>query len=434
MNKLNKVTFPAEKQRLLLGLSGGVDSMVLLHLLAETHHEIIAAHVNYKTREPGSDDDQALAEQVCDDLNIPLHVKIADKKNAQGNFQEWARNERYLFFDHLTETLNAKLVLAHHADDLLETQLLKLARGESFLSSSGFSRPDTLYPLMKVAKEELYEYANVHGVRYNEDESNATADYDRNFLRLNIIPKLKERFPKVLHHASIVKDSSEGFNESIKLHLQEITEDGALNREKWIDMPSKLRRLLFSRWVWDRCNISLSYQQLMSLQDVIQLDTGQEWSVNGEWKIVRDRAFFHCISRRQSQKTVVVEIDNFPFQSGGYQFELKTPQNKDDLFSNDCVWISVKADSGKVHSSVSLRYWADGDRIQPLGMKGSKKVKNLLTDEKVSTHQKKEAKVIVVDNELAACLFPSEKSDKIGIIGELFRCKINQPAIKITRL
>jgi len=429
-------TLPDEKQHFVVGVSSGVDSMVLLHLLAVTHHEVTVAHINYKTRDPGSDQDQRLVEEVCKRLRIPFRVKNSDKNKAEGNFQQWARNQRYAFFDDVCEEFDAKLVLAHHADDLLETQLLKLARGESFLSSSGYSRKNTFYPLLSVSKQELYDYADEYGILFNEDQSNASTDYDRNFLRHDVISKLKERFPNVLHHALILKESSEGFNESVDLHVKEISEDGELNRKKWQNLPQKLRALVFSKWLMQQCGTPLTHAQFNSVDDVSKLETGQLWTVNEQWSVIRNRDYIVCVHEIAAQNEFSkIKINTFPYQTDDFRFEIKSPEDKDELLSKACLWVSGAQISEQDESpDIILRNWKDGDYMSPLGMTGKKKIQDLLTDEKIPAHLKKSAKVLVIDNEIAACLFPSEKRQKIGIIGELFRCNLNQSAIKITRL
>lgn len=195
--------FFAQRKHHTIGVacSGGVDSMVLLALLHKLKIPLIALHVNYHLRGEDSDKDQALIETFCTNNAIPFEVKsvFLAEQLAQhgGNLQDEARKIRYAFFESIKQKHHAKIALAHHADDQLETFFLQLARRAGVMGlacmlpeHNGFLRP-----LLLFKKEDLQAYAQQHAIPWREDASNAHNHYRRNKLRNQFIPALQATIP-----------------------------------------------------------------------------------------------------------------------------------------------------------------------------------------------------------------------------------------------
>ncbi len=182
------------EDRLLLALSGGIDSMALLHLLHSNGFQIAAAHVNYNFREESSQQVEEL-QAYCEEQGIPFHLKtIAPDSPIEGNKQAWARTVRYAFFDALLEKEQYDYILtAHHADDQLETVLLNFVRGAGLDGLSGMKPKsgNLLRPFLAFKKDEISAYVFSAQIPYWEDSSNTQTGYNRNKLRHEIIPKLR---------------------------------------------------------------------------------------------------------------------------------------------------------------------------------------------------------------------------------------------------
>lgn len=200
------------KPILLLALSGGLDSIVLLHLLAEVRanlqFELHAMHVHHGLS-ANADDWAAFCSAQCERLKVPLqivHVNVAkntDYKNSEHGIEAEARQLRYnaLF----TYTVAGKtpdfVVTAHHQDDQAETLLLQLFRGAGVKGLSSMAAVDEarrlLRPLLNVSRQTLHEYALQHDINWCDDESNDNTQYDRNFVRHEVMPVLESRFKSV---------------------------------------------------------------------------------------------------------------------------------------------------------------------------------------------------------------------------------------------
>ena len=188
-------TFPGiESKKLLLAISGGIDSMVLLDLLSKTDAELNLAHCNFKLRGKDADADEAFVRSESKKYNKPLHVIEFDTKAYASahkcSIQMAARDLRYSWFKNLLkENGYDYLLTAHHADDNLETFFINLSRGTGIDGLCGIPEKsdDILRPLLPFSKEEIHSYASANQLSWREDQSNADTDYLRNKFRLNVM-------------------------------------------------------------------------------------------------------------------------------------------------------------------------------------------------------------------------------------------------------
>ena len=191
-------------KKIVIGVSSGVDSMVLFHLLKK--HNIVIAHINHNVR-PESEYEQNYLQEYCLKKNIPFETTTLkySTEEQEDNFQLVARNKRYEFFKRVMQEHDADLLaLAHHGDDLVETILMSMSRGTSLRGLIGFNEESTvgnlniIRPLIHYSKDEILDYANENEVIYFEDDSNSSDKYTRNRYRQNILPFLKKE-TKAIH-------------------------------------------------------------------------------------------------------------------------------------------------------------------------------------------------------------------------------------------
>ena len=202
-----------EEGPVLAAVSGGLDSMCLLHLLTAWGRErsitVTAAHFNHQLRGPESDRDERFVRDWCGAHGVPFVSGRGDVRGlaAQGgqSIEEAAREARYAFLTKEKERLGCRYVLtAHHADDNAETMLLNLLRGTGLRGLTGIpaARGFLLRPFLQVAREELAAYAAAHSIPYVEDSTNALDDAARNVLRHQVLPVLKRLNPQAVEHMS----------------------------------------------------------------------------------------------------------------------------------------------------------------------------------------------------------------------------------------
>lgn len=200
-NKMNEVL---ENKKVVLACSTGVDSMVLFDLLRKVKNcEIVIAHVNHQKREQSKIEEEFI-KNFTNDLNINCHIKQLPHYDGN-NFQSWARDLRYEFFLEVLKKESADmLVLAHHADDNLETILQRITRSSSLEALGGIREFSKFYefyiyrPLIEISKEDILNYATKNELKYFNDVSNDEDDYTRNRIRHHIVPILKKENPSLL--------------------------------------------------------------------------------------------------------------------------------------------------------------------------------------------------------------------------------------------
>jgi len=192
----------SKNQSLLLAVSGGVDSVVLSHLLSQLNYKITLAHCNFKLRGKESEDDEKFCRDLAKKLNLKIHVhqfdiKSYSKKNKV-SIQMAARDLRYAWFDQLIKEQHYNLLLtAHHADDSVETILLNLIRGSGLKGLAGMQAINghVIRPLLNFSKKEIESYAEKHKIKFRKDSSNDEDKYKRNFVRLKLIPQIQKLNP-----------------------------------------------------------------------------------------------------------------------------------------------------------------------------------------------------------------------------------------------
>ncbi|MFN2361831.1 MAG: tRNA lysidine(34) synthetase TilS [Marinobacter sp.] len=254
--------------RLRIALSGGMDSVLLLHVAAGLFAgtgRLSAVHVNHQLQ-PNAGQTERLCQQVCGALGVPLDIRRVDVRggesargNSGGGIEEAARNARYQVFQEIIMP-DELLLMAHHGDDQAETVLFRLLRGTGVTGLAGMprSRPlgkGLLYrPLLEFSRDELQAWAVENGVDWMDDPSNTDQRFDRNFLRLSIMPLLKARWPSLIsrirHSAGSCRESDELAAKLAELRFQQCANDqGALNTGSLVNLAVAEQKNLLRWWI-----------------------------------------------------------------------------------------------------------------------------------------------------------------------------------------
>lgn len=411
----------------LVGISGGVDSVVLLHLLKRLGYHTHAVHVNYQLRGEASDADEALLRAYCDALNVPLAVERVDTlgyvKTHQKSLQEAARDIRYAFFERRASELGGKTIaVAHHLDDQVETVLLQLFRGSGPEGLQGMrpKRPlspesdiSVVRPLLSLRRSEILDYARREQLAWNEDETNESQKYRRSAIRQQILPLIEEHFGKgsvanVARSANLLREYVEHpFNKELRTHLTASMESsptgGVLNLNYLSGLPSVWQHRVILEAL--RCWLPGTPQHAkvaMHVASLIEAQPGRcvAFQQGTVWREREGLAFVQTEKQGSSfdgERQILEPEKPLVLDEGILLFErLEMPPTKLDAGTSNVIFV----DAGRVLLPLSVRYWQKGDRFRPFGMKGHKKVSDLLTDEKVPPHLKSKVLVVEADQEL----------------------------------
>ena len=375
-----------------VGISGGADSVALLHILVSLGYKCIAAHCNFNLRGDESFRDEQFTIDFTKRLQVPLcKISFETNKYAQENrlsVEMAARELRYRWFEELLNTYDADAVaVAHHRDDSVETLLINLTRGSGLTGLTGIKpkNGNVVRPLLCVSREDIYAYIENNGLEYVTDSSNSSDIYTRNFIRLKVIPLLEEINPSVkaslARTANHLYDASLIYNHSIEEARRVIIQSNRLSISALLSFPAPatilyemLKPYGFSRTVCE------------SIFTVLEKDSGKIF-YSSTHRLLKDRSdlLIDVLSGEDNRAYLInLEDDNVDLP-----VELK-PEivviKEDYQIEKDRKFAYFDFD--KLSFPLVLRHWQEGDWFVPFGMKGKKKISDYFSDKKFSLFDK----------------------------------------------
>lgn len=397
-------------KRLLIAISGGLDSVVLTHLLHQSEYEIALAHCNFNLRAAESHGDEQFVKQVAKNLNIPIYVKsfeTAEYAKQQGiSIQMAARELRYAFFDELCISKSYDYVLtAHHLDDQLETFLINLNRGAGLNGLLGIPQENgrVLRPLLPFSREQIKEFATVNDLQWREDSSNNSNKYQRNILRNKVLPLLHEALPDLRSHfadsLNYLKGSQELVEDSVARFRESVITTTKTGLQ--IDIEQLLQTKNPQTYLYEVLK-DFGFQQMEEIMGLLKAQTGK--FLSSETHLLLKNREELLLELREDQDSIFLKIDNnssrLEFYNSAIQLEYLEVEEPLVFVKANAHRDILYLDAAKITFPLWLRNWKQGDRIQPLGMKGTKLVSDVLTDAKVSFIAKEKIVVLTQDEEI----------------------------------
>ncbi len=384
----------------LLGVSGGMDSMVLAHLCVQAKIPIIIAHVNYQLRGDDSNLDEELVRSFCSNHKIPIEVKTCNfQPEIHKNLQVWARKERFEFFQELCDTHKIEQVgLAHHKSDQLETIVLSMLKGydpQSMEERSIFENITLIRPLLGTERKSIEDYAAENKVPYRLDKSNLDSKYDRNFVRLDLLPVMMDRFKdlssRMTGFAERQKKNKKLLEGLMRLHLMEHITSEKNDLEDLV-----CERISLTILKDDIGMATLEYflgQQGFSAEQVKDLATTKNKEARFHTKellAVNDGENI-CLARLSVFKEQTIEKEKL----GNYEFKNGLSLTFDKVANSK--YRSLKVNAEELLFPLTLRVMREGEEFQPFGLKGHKKKIAKFLKEKGLDWLQQRSKLLLVD-------------------------------------
>ena len=398
LNHLKK-NFPSiSVSKLIIAVSGGVDSIVLFHLCLKLKLNFFVAHCNFKLREKESDLDEKFVRDLSIKHNIKFYTKSFNTKKLSNNdnksIQMVARELRYSWFEELSKELNVKHILtAHHLDDSLETFLINLSRGSGIDGLLGIPKVnDTVFrPLLIFKKDEILSYAKENKITWREDSSNKKNEYLRNQIRLEVLPKLKEINPNLLENFSKSIDRLQQSKSIIKDKMDGLINDVSFTRDENIYFEiNKIKQVSnIDAYLYELLK-KYNFTQWDDIRDLLDSQSGKQ-IISKTHKLLKDRE--HLILAKNSElenKSLLINKSSkeVVVSAGKIKISVAKKISKQDL---DVIYL----DSDKLDFPLRVRSVLSGDYFYPFGMNGKKKVSKYLKDEKTSVFDKD--KVLILE-------------------------------------
>ena len=362
-----------KQQKLLVAISGGIDSVVLAHLLHSEGVEIVLAHCNFQLRGEESNADEAFVRDFAKEMGVAVEViRFDTKKYAeihQLNTQLAARELRYEWFGKLlVEKGCDKVAIAHNANDNLETFFINLSRGTGLGGLLGIPREtDTIIrPLLKVTREEIEQYARVHNLSWREDSSNATDHYVRNRIRHHISPQLREIHPNFLENFGKTQGYLRQADAFISFYIKKIEEECFEGDNPICINTKKLQEVPELEFVLHHLFYCYGFGNIKDLKNLLLRAEAGKQLISATHSLVKDR---HCLwlkpleAEEQAPELVYEELfEPFSIEKG-----------------NPSI---AYVDADKLTEPLSVRKKQEGDVFYPLGLGRKKKLSKFFIDEK----------------------------------------------------
>ena len=381
-------------QKILLAVSGGVDSMVLADLCLKSDFNISIAHCNFKLRGDESDADERFVLEFAKSNNLTVysdHFDTADYvERNKLSVQMAARKLRYDFFDKLrNEHLFDAVLTAHHADDNLETFFINLSRGSGLDGLVGIPNKNkyVIRPLLLFTRAQILEYASENKLKWREDSSNASLYYQRNHLRHELMPALKAIYPSIINALqstqNYLKSSQDLLQNHIKAISDEVIEYSNTSEKHYSVSALKnlnpLRSYIFPLF---HCYGFTDFDELYNLIDA---QTGKQIHSKTH-SLLKDRSVLILTKKSLNKKFYQkIEAENSTVRIYEYGISLKL-ENPIELGVSNHNTLFLDAD--KVQFPLVLRTWREGDYFYPSGMSGKKKMSKFFKDQKLSIIEK----------------------------------------------
>ncbi len=416
--------------KFVVGVSGGPDSMALLHIFNQLEVQAVVIHINYQKRGEESDRDQELVEKMAEGWGYDCHSIRLDPSRAEDkNFQQWARDRRYRIFRQLKGEYEADAIaVAHHEDDQIETVLQKLFRGAGLESWSGMQvwSPPLFRPLLDISREQVMEYINENDIPYRTDQSNLESDFARNLLRNEWLDKLDQFFPGWKQNVLRLPEQALIFTEALTYIEDEIADSrDRIDSADFNRLSPRLQKALVLHLLKKRDpGIEITTGALNQVEDIANLQTGKSIQLTENYSLLHDRSQLKIVYEETEPLTLIElekeELKKQSFSFNGLSFSV---QSYNDPDFEEILYL----DAGKMNWPLSLRRWKAGDAFQPFGMVGHQNVSDHLTNRKVSASEKRNALVLEsFEERICAVIFPPiEKMNPPGSISELVKCDEN---------
>lgn len=405
---------------LLVAVSGGPDSVALLNLIVEAGFRPEVAHLDHLTRSGASTDDARFVEALARSLGVPFHLHTEDVAKGAAtspmSFEEYARERRYAFFAETARVCGcAAIVTGHHADDQAETVLMRIIRGTSPSGLAGIPAETVrdgvrvIRPLLEIRRRDVIAYLHARDLAYCRDETNEDISFARNRVRHELLPHLAREFnPRIFDAIDRLADLARAEDELVQKLADEfmakcVTKSSVIDRHAFAAGDRALQR---------RCIVALALHHGVvpdaerverAVHFVLEAQSGKLFDLGAGVRLGAAQNSVSVVLRPTAKPDLSEVTLNVPgeTQAFGRRFRVTMlDRPPDGPLSAYCHPGRQVVDARALHGDVCVRHRRDGDRIAPLGLGGSRKLKDYLRDVGVPPVERDNTLLITVDGEI----------------------------------
>lgn len=416
---LEKVREYIQKENLILhntkvivGLSGGMDSMVLLDILTLLGYSCLAAHCNFHLRGEESNRDEIFVKKWCKSIDIPFTSINFDTNQYASDLkisiEMAARELRYNWFETLRRHYQANCIaVAHHKDDSVETVLLNLIRGTGIKGLTGISPKNgyVVRPLLCISRSEIEKYILERDIPYVTDSTNSEDLYLRNSIRLNVIPLLETLNPSVkdtiYRTSKNVTEAEKVYSESIQKTIKKVFNNNKIdiNELRQTASPRSVLFEILTPYNFTPSTIEDISESIDSISGKIFFSDSNSNFEKKKYRLIKDRNSFlldvvNDIYNENEMYLIEEGTSEINFPVSIKIREISSPT--DIIYNSHFLYI----DADKIKYPLVLRKWRSGDWFIPFGMKGKKKLSDYFTDRKFSLKDKEDVWLLTYENDI----------------------------------
>lgn len=383
--------------RILAAVSGGADSVCLLHVLCELGFEVEVAHFDHQTRNGQSARDAEFVAQTAERLGVPFHLESRpvqqEARDSKKSFEEYARSARYEFFSRTAFLRKCDAVATgHHADDNAETVLMRLIRGTTPAGAAGippvgeWGGARVIRPLLNVTRDEIIAYLARHKLTYREDITNIDVTYPRNRIRHELLPLLARDYnPRVrqalLRFTETQRTDAMFLDRLAERAFNRCVSDNAINRPKFRDHPEPLRRRIIMRMASALGVKDMPWERVLAaVHFLIFGATGEQFDLGAGVRLQNGRSTAEPVRELEAWPETPLHLPGVTAAMGKFiRTRLLDHRPAPDLAAYCTPDLQV-FDAVAAGSELTVRNRRPGDSFQPFGMKGRKKLRNYFID------------------------------------------------------
>lgn len=407
LRKNKKDNLVEKNDKIVVGFSGGPDSVFLVEMLMKLRENInfdmVLVHINHLLRGKNSDGDEKFSIEYGKKKGLQVFSRkiniTALGKDMGLTLEEAGRKARYDLFKEVFEKIGAnKIALAHNKDDQLETFMFRLTRGAGLEGLEGIVAKREVYirPISEIYKKDIVEYLNKNSIPYRIDETNFENEFTRNSIRLDLIPFIEKRYnPKFKDKLYSLIEEIREVNKVLEIRLEEYVVNNKLSIEKLKKLDKYLLSKVLIQYLYSY-GIEVSRKKIQLIEDILDKGGSKDISLNGEFVLKKEYDFLAIEKNTKKENQCIKEMElEIPGQIIFGEYVIEASFTDKILYDNQNFYTSLK-----MGDKLKIRSRKDGDRIIPIGMTSEKKVKDILINEKVPKEKRDTIPLVLYNEEI----------------------------------
>lgn len=403
-NRNKKESLVENGDRIVVGFSGGPDSVFLVEMLLKLREkidfDIVLVHINHLLRgkEAQRDEDFSINYGKSKGLKVfARKINITSLGKEKGlSLEEAGREARYSFYKEVLEKSNSnKIALAHNKDDQIETFMFRLTRGTGLSGLEGIATKRDRYirPISEIYKSEIVNYLDENNISYCIDSTNLENEFTRNSIRIDLIPFIEKRYnPKFKDKIFSLIEEIRDINIFVEKEIEQFSYNETINIESILKFPKSIRGKILSKYLY-KYGLEVNRKKISLIESILEKGGSQEISLDSQYILKKE----YNILKIQKINLIKNNIEEVTFtipnkiKYGDYIIEAEYVERGEQ--NKNCFYTNLK-----LGDTLIVRGRKDGDKIIPTGMKGEKKLKEIFINEKIGK-EKRDSIPLIVHND-----------------------------------